>query len=67
MEQRLGAVDRRTADVPGEHDADEAAEEAPANYSRRQIIEILVGLMLAMLTSMLTTSIVGTALPTIVG
>ncbi|GAA4953206.1 MDR family MFS transporter [Streptomonospora halophila] len=60
-------MDRRTADVPGEHDADEAAEEAPANYSRRQILEILVGLMLAMLTSMLTTSIVGTALPTIVG
>nr|WP_207391517.1 MDR family MFS transporter [Streptomonospora litoralis] len=47
--------------------AQTAADEAPANYSRRQIIEILIGLMLAMLTSMLTTSIVGTALPTIVG
>ncbi|MDA2814243.1 MDR family MFS transporter [Nocardiopsis sp. RSe5-2] len=36
-------------------------------YTRRQVVEILAGLMLAMLTSMLTTSIVGTALPTIVG
>jgi len=45
-----------------------AAVEPPApNYSKRQVIEILAGLMLAMLTSMLTTSIVGTALPTIIG
>ncbi|MDA8369446.1 MAG: MDR family MFS transporter [Nocardiopsaceae bacterium] len=36
-------------------------------YTHRQIINILAGLMLAMLTSMLTTSIIGTALPTIVG
>ncbi|MDA0567000.1 MFS transporter [Streptomonospora sp. S1-112] len=43
------------------------AEEPQVNYSHRQVIEILIGLMLAMLTSMLTTSIVGTALPTIVG
>lgn len=44
-----------------------AGEPAAKKYTHRQIIEILVGLMLAMLTSMLTTSIVGTALPTIVG
>ncbi|WP_051711959.1 MDR family MFS transporter [Spirillospora albida] len=36
-------------------------------YSRRQILEILCGLMMAMLTSMVSTSVVGTALPTIVG
>ncbi|GAB3206690.1 MDR family MFS transporter [Marinactinospora endophytica] len=47
-------------------DAASSGEGVPA-YSRRQVIEILIGLMLAMLTSMLTTSIVGTALPTIIG
>nr|WP_233515043.1 MDR family MFS transporter [Marinitenerispora sediminis] len=41
--------------------------DAEPRYTRRQVVEILIGLMLAMLTSMLTTSIVGTALPTIVG
>ncbi|MFC3998343.1 MDR family MFS transporter [Nocardiopsis sediminis] len=45
---------------------DVADVEVP-RYTRRQVAEILAGLMLAMLTSMLTTSIVGTALPTIVG
>lgn len=36
-------------------------------YTHRQILEILSGLMLAMLTSMISMSVVGTALPTIVG
>ncbi|HEY9505722.1 MAG TPA: MFS transporter, partial [Gemmatimonadales bacterium] len=36
-------------------------------YSHREIQTILYGLMLALLTSMISTSVVGTALPTIVG
>ncbi|MEV5569497.1 MDR family MFS transporter [Spirillospora sp. NPDC052269] len=40
---------------------------APVRYSHRQILEILSGLMIAMLTTMISTSVVGTALPTIVG
>ncbi|MEV5414457.1 MDR family MFS transporter [Thermopolyspora sp. NPDC052614] len=36
-------------------------------YTHREVLEILSGLLLAMLTSMLSTSVVGTALPTIVG
>ncbi|MEV0597289.1 MDR family MFS transporter [Nonomuraea cavernae] len=36
-------------------------------YSHREILEVMSGLMLAMLTSMISTSVVGTALPTIVG
>ncbi|MEV4888551.1 MDR family MFS transporter [Nonomuraea sp. NPDC055795] len=36
-------------------------------YSHREILEVMAGLMLAMLTSMISTSVVGTALPTIVG
>ncbi|MDH2428630.1 MDR family MFS transporter [Sphaerisporangium sp. TRM90804] len=36
-------------------------------YSHREILKILSGLMLALLTSMISTSVVGTALPTIVG
>ncbi len=36
-------------------------------FTHRQVLEILAGLMLAMLTSMISTSVVGTALPTIVG
>ncbi|TKK84795.1 MFS transporter [Herbidospora galbida] len=36
-------------------------------YSHRQVLEILSGLLLALMTSMLSTSVVGTALPTIVG
>ncbi|MFI6485309.1 MDR family MFS transporter [Nonomuraea sp. NPDC050663] len=39
----------------------------PPQYTHRQILEILSGLMLAMLTSMISMSVVGTALPTIVG
>ncbi|GAA3088465.1 MDR family MFS transporter [Streptosporangium carneum] len=42
------------------------AETAP-RFTHKQVLEILVGLMLAMLTSMISTSVVGTALPTIVG
>ncbi|NYI96649.1 EmrB/QacA subfamily drug resistance transporter [Streptomonospora nanhaiensis] len=64
MEQRLAPAGQGepTAGAGGQ-----TAEEPQVNYSHRQVIEILIGLMLAMLTSMLTTSIVGTALPTIVG
>ncbi|TDB89730.1 MFS transporter [Actinomadura sp. 7K534] len=36
-------------------------------YTHRQILKILSGLMMAMLTSMLSTSVIATALPTIVG
>ncbi len=36
-------------------------------YTHRQVLEILSGLLLALMTSMLSTSVVGTALPTIVG
>ncbi|MBG0817992.1 MDR family MFS transporter [Planomonospora sp. ID82291] len=42
------------------------AAERP-HFTHRQVLEILAGLMLAMLTSMISTSVVGTALPTIVG
>ncbi|MFI6454438.1 MDR family MFS transporter [Streptosporangium amethystogenes] len=42
------------------------AEAAPS-FTHKQVLEILAGLMLAMLTSMISTSVVGTALPTIVG
>ncbi|GLW65898.1 MFS transporter [Actinomadura rubrobrunea] len=37
------------------------------HYTHRQILQILTGLLLGMLTSMISTSIVSTALPTIVG
>lgn len=43
------------------------ADEGPPPIARRTIVQIMVGLVLAMLTSMLSNSIVGTALPTIVG
>ncbi|WP_228645376.1 MDR family MFS transporter [Microtetraspora sp. AC03309] len=36
-------------------------------YTHREVMEILSGLLLALLTSMISTSVVGTALPTIVG
>ncbi|MEZ0071871.1 MDR family MFS transporter [Planotetraspora sp. GP83] len=42
-------------------------EDAPRTYTHREIMEILSGLLLALLTSMISTSVVGTALPTIVG
>ncbi|MCG5214112.1 MDR family MFS transporter [Streptosporangium sp. KLBMP 9127] len=42
------------------------AEAAP-RFTHKQVLEIMIGLMLAMLTSMISTSVVGTALPTIVG
>lgn len=42
-------------------------QEEQQQYSHRQILEILSGLMIAMLTSMISMSVVGTALPTIVG
>ncbi|MEV4567244.1 MDR family MFS transporter [Nonomuraea sp. NPDC049419] len=44
-----------------------AASPAKRHYTHREILEVLSGLMLAMLTSMISTSVVGTALPTIVG
>ncbi|MFC0860995.1 MDR family MFS transporter [Sphaerimonospora cavernae] len=42
-------------------------EAAPRLYTHREVIKILSGLLLALLTSMISTSVVGTALPTIVG
>ncbi|WP_326824027.1 MDR family MFS transporter [Streptosporangium sp. NBC_01756] len=45
----------------------QAQAEAAPRMTHKQVLEILVGLMLAMLTSMISTSVVGTALPTIVG
>ncbi|MEU6041098.1 MFS transporter [Actinomadura sp. NPDC047616] len=54
-----------TPDIGGRHAA--PREQAPVHYTHRQILEILTGLMLGMLTAMISTSIVGTALPTIVG
>ncbi|MFC4052967.1 MFS transporter [Actinomadura syzygii] len=43
------------------------AEPARPQYTHRQILEILSGLMMAMLTAMISTSVIATALPTIVG
>jgi EmrB/QacA subfamily drug resistance transporter len=45
----------------------ETASPAKRTYTHREILEVMSGLMLAMLTSMISTSVVGTALPTIVG
>ncbi|MEQ4720236.1 MDR family MFS transporter [Nonomuraea sp. B19D2] len=45
----------------------QAATPARRQYTHREILEVMSGLMLAMLTSMISTSVVGTALPTIVG
>ncbi|WP_308198403.1 MFS transporter [Actinomadura terrae] len=42
-------------------------EQARPHYTHRQILEILSGLMMAMLTAMISTSVISTALPTIVG
>jgi EmrB/QacA subfamily drug resistance transporter len=36
-------------------------------YSHREVVEILSALMLALLTAMISTTVIGTALPTIVG
>ncbi|GLW97286.1 MDR family MFS transporter [Microtetraspora sp. NBRC 16547] len=41
--------------------------ETRRTYTHREVMEILSGLLLALLTSMISTSVVGTALPTIVG
>ncbi|MER6948459.1 MDR family MFS transporter [Nonomuraea sp. NPDC000554] len=45
----------------------QAAPPTKRTYTHREILEVMSGLMLAMLTSMISTSVVGTALPTIVG
>ncbi len=45
----------------------QTATPAGRQYTHREILEVMSGLMLAMLTSMISTSVVGTALPTIVG
>lgn len=42
-------------------------EAHPKQFTHREILKVMSGLMLALLTSMLSTSVVGTALPTIVG
>jgi MFS family permease len=44
----------------------EDAVERPV-YTHRQVLEILAGLLMALLTSMISTSVIATALPTIVG
>ncbi|MFA1542298.1 MDR family MFS transporter [Actinomadura monticuli] len=44
-----------------------AASEPRPQYTHRQILEILAGLMMAMATSMISMSVISTALPTIVG
>lgn len=64
MEQRL-AQRRRPGATPPAATAG-AADRLPA-YPRRTLQKIMVGLMLAMLTSMLSNSIIATALPTIMG
>lgn len=43
------------------------AERATSGYSHREIVEILSALMLALLTAMISTTVISTALPTIVG
>ncbi|MFB4298153.1 MFS transporter [Actinomadura sp. NTSP31] len=43
------------------------SEQARPQYTHRQILEILSGLMMALLTSMISSTVVSTALPTIVG
>lgn len=60
-EGRLVAETGIRSDVPG------SASPERRVYTHREILEILSGLLAAMLTSMLSTSVVGTALPTIVG
>jgi EmrB/QacA subfamily drug resistance transporter len=40
---------------------------ARRTYTHREILKIMSGLLLALMTSMISTSVVGTALPTIVG
>jgi EmrB/QacA subfamily drug resistance transporter len=52
--------DNARAEAPGEPGA-------RRSYTHREILEIMSGLLLALLTSMISTSVVGTALPTIVG
>ncbi|MBE1531628.1 MFS transporter [Actinomadura algeriensis] len=44
----------------------EPEQEIP-QYTHRQVLKILSGLMMAMLTAMISTSVISTALPTIVG
>lgn len=39
----------------------------PGDYTHRQILKILAGLLMALLTAMISTSVVATALPTIMG
>ncbi|BCJ38485.1 hypothetical protein Athai_59880 [Actinocatenispora thailandica] len=51
-------------------DAAPAGPAAPAvrpRYTHRQVLEVLAALLMALLTSMISTSVVSTALPTIVG
>ncbi|MEO3812486.1 MDR family MFS transporter [Sphaerisporangium sp. B11E5] len=56
-------------DNPGDHSdaGGHGDQEAPPAYSHREILQILSGLLIAMLTSMISTSVIGVALPTIVG
>ncbi|WP_306470623.1 MFS transporter [Actinomadura litoris] len=60
--QGPGSPERAQAARPSDQ-----GEPARRYYTHRQILEILSGLMMAMLTAMISTSVISTALPTIVG
>jgi EmrB/QacA subfamily drug resistance transporter len=55
------------ATQPDAAPAGPAASAVRPRYSHRQILEVLAALLMALLTSMISTSVVSTALPTIVG
>ncbi|WP_243723483.1 MDR family MFS transporter [Actinomadura sp. 7K507] len=57
----------QTSTAAQEPAGEPAGEPVRPQYTHRQILKILSGLMLAMLTAMLSTSVIATALPTIVG
>jgi EmrB/QacA subfamily drug resistance transporter len=56
-----------TATIEPTTATNESTEPAHRTYSHREILEILVALLMAMLTAMVSTSVIGTALPVIVG
>ncbi|GGK98063.1 MFS transporter [Sphaerisporangium melleum] len=54
--------------VQGDTRADAHGESGDRrSYTHREILKIMSGLLLALMTSMISTSVVGTALPTVVG
>ncbi|MBB6474541.1 MDR family MFS transporter [Sphaerisporangium rubeum] len=64
-----GETRQEPPDEPGHHgDARGAGDqEVYRTYSHREILQILSGLLMAIFTSMISTSVIGVALPTIVG